>query len=93
VIGRSVLTTLLPPRRPRYSARNVKCSTSRYHNRVDGPPAAATAIVAIDITIHTPPADRPHRLRRSPNSRPRSHPPAATASPPYSPATPSLCPA
>jgi hypothetical protein len=51
------------------SRATSKCSTSRYHNRVDGRPAAATAIVAIDITVHTPPADRAHRLRRSPNSR------------------------
>ena len=38
VIGRAVLATLLPPRRLRYSARNVKCTTSRYHARVDGRP-------------------------------------------------------
>ena len=29
-IGRAVLATLLPARRPRYSARKVKCATSRY---------------------------------------------------------------
>ena len=32
-IGRAVLAGLLPARRPRYSARKVKCSTSRYHVR------------------------------------------------------------
>ena len=32
-IGRAVLDGLLPARRPRYSARKVKCSTSRYHVR------------------------------------------------------------
>ena len=32
-IGRAVLATLLPARRPRYSARKVKCATSRYLNR------------------------------------------------------------
>ena len=37
-IGRAVLATLLPARRPRYSARKVKCSTSRYLNRDDGRP-------------------------------------------------------
>jgi hypothetical protein len=30
-IGRAVLAGLLPARRARYSARKVKCSTSRYH--------------------------------------------------------------
>ena len=39
-IGRAVLDGLLPARRPRYSARKVKCSTSRYHVR-DRRPAAA----------------------------------------------------
>ena len=29
VIGRAVLATLLPARRPRFSARKVKCATSR----------------------------------------------------------------
>src|SRR5262245_31225948 len=44
VIGRAVLATLLPARRLRYSARKVKCATSRYLNRDDGRPHAATAI-------------------------------------------------
>ena len=57
VIGRAVLATLLPKRRPRYSARKVKCATSRYLNREDGRPATATTIAAIDIAIHTPPLD------------------------------------
>jgi hypothetical protein len=39
VIGRAVLATLLPARRPRYSARKVKCATSRYLNRDDTRPA------------------------------------------------------
>jgi hypothetical protein len=67
VIGRTVLANLLPARRPRYSARKVKCATSRYLNRDDGRPAAATTITAIDVTIHTPPLDlasgRTHRAR------------------------------
>ena len=50
-IGRAVLDTLLPPRRPRYSARNVKCTTSRYHARDDGRPALPATITAIDIAI------------------------------------------
>jgi Insertion element 4 transposase N-terminal/Transposase DDE domain len=66
VIGRAVLSTLLPARRPRYSARKVKCSTSRYLTRDDGRPRAATAITAISVTITTPPIDHPE-------GRPRSH--------------------
>jgi hypothetical protein len=69
-IGRAVLDTLLPARRPRYSARNVKCTTSRYHARDDGRPALPAAITAIDITICTPPLDlkpgRTHRDRTTP---------------------------
>jgi hypothetical protein len=38
VIGRAVLDTLLPARRPRYSARKVKSATSRYLNRDDDRP-------------------------------------------------------
>ena len=69
VIGRAVLANLLPARRLRYSARKVKCATSRYLNRDDGRPAASTTITAIDIAMHTPPLDlatgRTHRQRRS----------------------------
>jgi hypothetical protein len=53
-IGRAVLATLLPPRRPRCSARTVKCATSRYHWRQDPRPALPAAITGIDITITTP---------------------------------------
>jgi Insertion element 4 transposase N-terminal/Transposase DDE domain len=69
VIGRAVLATLLPARRARYSARKVKCATSRYLARHDGRPRAVTAITAIHITVTTPsldppggrPRPRPHR--------------------------------
>ncbi|HEX2301008.1 MAG TPA: IS4 family transposase, partial [Pseudonocardiaceae bacterium] len=73
VIGRAVLATLLPARRARYSARKVKCATSRYLNRDDGRPATPTAITAIDIVVHTPPLDpgRRPRYRSSHPSRPR----------------------
>ncbi|WP_406046474.1 IS4 family transposase [Micromonospora sp. NBC_00898] len=68
-IGRAVLTTLLPARRARYSARKVKCATSRYLNRDDGRPDTDTAITAIDIVLHTPAIDRRrHRPRRDPNT-------------------------
>jgi hypothetical protein len=58
-IGQAVLATLLPARRPRYSARTIKCGTSRYAYRdPDEPrPDTTTAITAIDITIQTPPLD------------------------------------
>jgi hypothetical protein len=63
-IGRAVLATLLPARRLRYSARKVKCATSRYLNRDDGRPACPAAITAIDIAICTPPVDlKPGRTR------------------------------
>jgi hypothetical protein len=68
-IGRAVLAALLPARRTRYSARKVKCGTSRYLNRDDGRPAASTAITSIDIAISTPPIDirpRPCRDRGAP---------------------------
>ena len=65
VIGRAVLATLLPARRRRFSARKVKCATSRYLNRDDGRPPHPAAITAIDITISTPPLDlKPGRTRR-----------------------------
>src|ERR1039458_333221 len=59
VIGRAVLATLLPARRPRFSARKVKCATSRYLNHGDQRPHAATAITAIAVTVRTPPLDDP----------------------------------
>jgi hypothetical protein len=56
VIGRAVLATLLPARRPRFSARIVKCSTSRYHERDHSRPQSPATITAIDIAMRTPPA-------------------------------------
>jgi len=54
VIGRAVLDTLLPARRARYSARIVKCSTSRYHENHDSRPRSSTAITAIGVTMRPP---------------------------------------
>ena len=71
VIGRAVLATLLPPRRPRFSARKVKNPTSRYLNRDDGRPHQPTTITNIDITIDTPDPDQGQRPRRHPNRKPR----------------------
>ena len=69
-VGHAVLNGLLPPRRRRYSARKVKCATSRYLNRDDGRPFQVTTIDHIDITVLVPPPDRPasraHRARNRP---------------------------
>jgi hypothetical protein len=65
-IGRAVLETLLPTRRARYSARTVKCGTSRYRGHDHIRPQAATTITAIDIALHTPHlSDGPVRRRRA----------------------------
>jgi hypothetical protein len=53
-IGGAVLAAPMPPRRARYSARKVKCPTSRYHRADRDRPLTCTNIAAIDITIHTP---------------------------------------
>jgi hypothetical protein len=64
-IGRAVLASLLPARRARYSARKVKCSTSRYHLRDQGRPELPTRITRVQVTIITPPPDRPAARPRS----------------------------
>lgn len=78
IIGRAVLDNLLPPRRPRYSARKVKCATSRYLNRDDGRPQHSTTITTIDITLYTPPMDQgPKRTsKRTPSASPRAPKPS-----------------
>src|ERR1039457_5240152 len=71
VIGRAVLSTLLPARRTRFSARKVKCATSRYLNRDDGRPSTSAAIAAIDITVRIPPPLSAGRPRRYTPAKPR----------------------
>jgi hypothetical protein len=68
VIGRAVLSTLLPRRRARWSARRVKNATSRYLNRDDARPVLPTTITAIDIAVHATTVDGSWRRPRS--SRP-----------------------
>jgi hypothetical protein len=70
-IGRTVLANLLPARRLRYSARKVKCATSRYLNRNDGRPATSTPVTAIDVAMHTPPLGPPGRPHRPRTGAPR----------------------
>jgi hypothetical protein len=70
-IGRAVLATLLPARRPRCSDRTVKTAASRYPARRDGPrPALPAVITAIAITIRVPAPGTnrrpPPRTRRQP---------------------------
>jgi hypothetical protein len=73
IITRAVLASLLPPRRPRYSARTVKNPRSRYPTRSNDPrPALPTTITAIDIAITTPPAGK--NTRPSPRTRRRPQP-------------------
>jgi hypothetical protein len=74
VIGRAVLATLLPARRPRYSARKVKCATSRYLYRDDGRPTASTKIEGLEVALRTPPLDRPPATRHLPRKTPSPRP-------------------
>jgi hypothetical protein len=69
VIGRAVLAALLPPRRPRFSARKVKSPISRYSERDTARPPASTAITDIDVDIYEPvaqakPAYKPRKNMR-----------------------------
>jgi hypothetical protein len=73
-IGRAILAGLLPARRPRYSARKVKCSTSRYSAASPDRPALPVTITRVQITIIVPPPDRPAaqpRWKPSPAGQPR----------------------
>ena len=74
VIGRAVLNTLLPRRRPRWSTRRVKNATSRYLNRDDQRPDLPTMIASIQVIVHTPSVDTTWRPRlrrpRDPNTAP-----------------------
>jgi Insertion element 4 transposase N-terminal/Transposase DDE domain len=76
VIGRAVLTTLMPSRRARISARKVKAPTSRYAGRRPGEhrPATSIRITTSTHVIHpqltTPPPQT--RYRRDPHGEPTS---------------------
>jgi hypothetical protein len=67
---------LLPARRPRYSARKVKCATSRYLSRDDGRPHTVTTITEISVMIATPPPGPASKRRLHRRDRPaRPQPP------------------
>jgi hypothetical protein len=53
-IGRAVLHGLLPPRRPRVSARKVKSPLSRWNNTDPSRPARSTPITSLTITVSHP---------------------------------------
>ncbi len=53
-IGRAVLNALLPPRRPRVSARKVKSPLSRWNKADPHRPARSTAVTALTITVSDP---------------------------------------
>jgi hypothetical protein len=75
-IGRAVLATLLPARRPRYSARTIKNAVSRYGSRDTTRPSLPAAITAITITICVPSPGPDRRLsprRRNPPNASRRH--------------------
>ncbi|GAA1828838.1 hypothetical protein GCM10009836_03290 [Pseudonocardia ailaonensis] len=70
-LERTVLTTLLPPRRMRYSNRTLKSPRSRLRVRDEVRPRVSTSILGIGITVAAPPAVDQHH---TPESKP-----AATA--------------
>ena len=74
---------LAPPRRPRYSARKVKCATSRYLNRDNrglaaSPPSPRSASPSAH---HAGPRAAPALPPASPPARPAAARPAGTRSP------------
>ena len=69
-IGRAVLAGLLPARRARYSARKVKCCTSRWRVRDQNRPELPTRITRVQITIMVPPPDRPAARPRGRKGQP-----------------------
>ena len=61
-IGRAVLDSLLPPRRPRVSARKVKSPLSRWNKADPHRPARSTPITSMTITVgHTTEPTTPRR--------------------------------
>ncbi|MGH3962804.1 MAG: hypothetical protein ACRDRY_06035 [Pseudonocardiaceae bacterium] len=72
VNGRAVLATLLPARRARYSARKVKCATSRYLNRDGRSPRHRRPSPQSTSSFTTPRPDA--SSSRCPEPTPRSPP-------------------
>ena len=53
-IGQAILSALLPPRRPRVSARKVKSPLSRWNQATPGRPARSTPITSLTTTVTSP---------------------------------------
>jgi hypothetical protein len=62
-IGQAVLGNLLPPRRPRVSARKVKSPLSRWNQATPGRPARSIPITSLTTTV-TSPSDPPAPSRK-----------------------------
>ena len=63
-IGRAILATLLPPRRPRTSVRKVKSPLSRWNKADPHRPTRSTPITDLDITVIDVPQTTPPTTRR-----------------------------
>ena len=63
-IGQAILDGLLPPRRPRVSARKVKSPLSRWNKADPHRPRRSTPITALTITVSSPGTTTPSATRR-----------------------------
>ena len=70
-ITRAILTSLLPPRRPRYSARKLKAPGTRYSiNNDPQRPRTSTHVTHTHTTIHPPgPPTNPARTTTTPPTK------------------------
>ena len=75
VIGRAVLATLLPARRPATAPARSRTPPPATSTATTADPAASTTITAIEITLHTPPIDTRPRPRRAYGSARQPRPP------------------
>lgn len=80
-IAEAVTGTLLPPRRPRISARTVKGVSARYGHRQsdEDRPCVSTPVTALDIIVHFPQRDTPVP---APTAAPPGRNPAGQQGPP-----------
>ena len=69
-IGHAVLDDLLPPRRPRVSARKVKSPLSRWNNTDPHRPARSTPITSMTITVSHPAEQAAPRHEKDLTARP-----------------------
>lgn len=92
MIGRRILTGLLPSRRQRVSTRKVKSPMSRYSERhADGRPDTSHTVTRLDVTVIEP-VDQPALPTASRDDRHATLPHGAdTASWPCSRKTPRVC--